>query len=406
MIGGADTHDRGRTLEEIRADVVERLRARSTEIEQSIFARVSDGLPDPAGSEDAEYLQGLRVAVAAVVDYGISGIAAEGGPPAVVPATALAQARRAARVGVGLDTVLRRYVAGHALLEDFVMQELDHEDRAMQKQALREILGASVVLLDRLIASVIGAYMLETKGSGRPASARNEQRVAMPSGAGSGTQRERILEAMVELVAERGFARVSVKLLTGRAGVSSRTFYQCFESLEDCFLAVLDWGLERVAGLIEEAFARESNWRDGARTTLASLLVFYDTEPQMARIWFIEALASGSWALERRERNVALLRSMIVRHWAPPDDERPEPLAVSGVIASVLGLIHTHLVTKQPEPLVGLLGPLMGIVMTPYLDAQGIAQEVERGERLARDSDRRRLLGARPGEGARGAAGS
>jgi AcrR family transcriptional regulator len=198
------------------------------------------------------------------------------------------------------------------------------------------------------------------------------------------TQRERILDAMVEVAAERGYAGVSVKLLTTRAGVSSRTFYECFAGLEDCFLAVLDRGLERVSGLVAEAFAREVGWRDGVRTALASLLVFYDSEPQMARIWFIEALASGSWALERRERNVALLKTMIVEHWAIADEEGPEPLAVSGVIASVMGVIHTHLVTKQPQSLIELLGPLMGLVVTPYMDAAGVAREVGRGTQLTR----------------------
>ncbi len=111
-----------------------------------------------------------------------------------------------------------------------------------------------------------------------------------------------------------------------------------------------------------------------------------DSEPLLARIWFVDALAAGSWALERRAHNIALLRSMIVeRLWPTPREEPPEPLIVAGIIASVLGLIHTHLLTKEPAPLIDLLGPLMGLVTAPSLDARGFAREIEMGSQLARE---------------------
>jgi AcrR family transcriptional regulator len=199
------------------------------------------------------------------------------------------------------------------------------------------------------------------------------------------SRRERILAAMVEVVAERSFERTSVKLVAGRAGVSTSTFYEEFKSLRDCFVAVLDLGLERGGELIAQAFAREERWQDGVLGALASLLVFFDSEPSLTRIWFVEALAAGSWALERREHINRMLRSTIVEHWVIRGEEPPEPVAAGGVMASVLGIIHTHLVTERPEPLIELLGPLMGLVTTLYLDKQDVAREVERGAQVGRD---------------------
>jgi len=190
---------------------------------------------------------------------------------------------------------------------------------------------------------------------------------------------------MVELAAERGFAGVSVKLLTAWAGVSTRTFYEEFEDLRECFEAVLDLALERAGGLILQAYAREQRWQDGVLGALASLLVFFDSEPALTRVWFVQALAAGSWALQRREQIAGMLRSMIVEHWAVRGEQPPDPVAATGVMASVLGLIHTHLVTEQPEPLIELLGPLMGLVTSLYLDKQDVAREVQRGAQLARE---------------------
>ena len=85
-------------------------------------------------------------------------------------------------------------------------------------------------------------------------------------------------------------------------------------------------------------------------------------------------------------RTISLLRSTIVeRFWPTPREERPRPLILAGLIASVLGLIHTHLLTKEPTPLIDLLSPIMGLVTAPYLDTHDVAREIEMGSQLARE---------------------
>lgn len=136
-----------------------RLRVQRHEIEAAIVARVRDGVPDPAGRDDGEYLQGLLDAIGAALDYGLDGLA--DATTMAVPAAAMAQARRAARVGVGLDTVLRRYLAGYALLEGFVVREAERASLAEPGHVLRQMLETQAVLLDRLIPAITGAYLQE-----------------------------------------------------------------------------------------------------------------------------------------------------------------------------------------------------------------------------------------------------
>jgi hypothetical protein len=96
------------------AALAARLRDRREEIEAAALARVFaiSELPAVGGSE---YAQGLRDAVSAGIAFGIEGV--ERGDDAVgpVPSVLLSQARLAAASGVSLDTVLRRYLAGHVL---------------------------------------------------------------------------------------------------------------------------------------------------------------------------------------------------------------------------------------------------------------------------------------------------
>jgi len=197
-------------------------------------------------------------------------------------------------------------------------------------------------------------------------------------------RRARIIQAMVEVIAERGYARVSVSLVTARAGVSRRTFDSLFGSTEDCLAAVFDLGLERTAELMTDAFEKAETWQGGLRTALASLLVLLDAEPVLARVWLVESLAAGGWALEHRERNLQALRDLVLSSWPGSEDWSSPPLAAEGVLASVLGIVHAHIVAGKPEPLIGLLGPLMGIVAAPYLSPRAAAREIERGDDLAR----------------------
>jgi DNA-binding PucR family transcriptional regulator len=132
------------------AQLHERLLARRAEIEQAILTRVY-AVSDPAEVGDPAYAEGLRAAVAAAIDYSLDGIqSSERNPPPIPPAL-LVQARIAARSGVGLDTVLRRCVSGHALFSDFLVEEAQ---KAASGIALKDVLRAQATLLDRLIAAI------------------------------------------------------------------------------------------------------------------------------------------------------------------------------------------------------------------------------------------------------------
>ncbi|HTA15818.1 MAG TPA: hypothetical protein VK781_13265 [Solirubrobacteraceae bacterium] len=202
-------------------------------------------------------------------------------------------------------------------------------------------------------------------------------------------RRERIMRAMVQAVCEEGFAGVSVASLRVRSKVSGRALYEAFDSRESCFLAVLDEGHRRASEVVSQAFEQTHGWLEGVRAALAGLLRLFDAEPGLARVCIVESLAAGPWALERREQHVAALTLRMAGYWGELAPQEPHPFANEGVVASVLGVIQNHLLAERPEPLVGMLGPLMGLVLAPYLDGQAVAEEVERSGALAQ-----RLLGA------------
>jgi PucR C-terminal helix-turn-helix domain/GGDEF-like domain len=139
-------------------ELAARLRERREEIEGAVLARV-EAVSDPTEVEDPEYGQGLREAVGGALEYGIAGIEAGEEHRPAPPPQLLAQARRAARHGVSLDRVLRRYFAGYSLLSDFVVREADAAGLAAAE--LQRLLWSVSSLLDDLVAVVAQEHARE-----------------------------------------------------------------------------------------------------------------------------------------------------------------------------------------------------------------------------------------------------
>lgn len=160
--------------------VLRRLRTRRGELEQAVLARVRMVVPDPAGEQDAEYLEGLRATVAAAIDYCLTGLEqGEQQQPIAIPVEAVKQARRAARGGVGLDVVLRRYMVGQASFSDFILEEVDRLEPEDGGNALRGILRTLAALLDALVSAVAREYVGERERAGRTREHRLLERVRL-----------------------------------------------------------------------------------------------------------------------------------------------------------------------------------------------------------------------------------
>jgi len=90
-----------------------------------------------------------------------------------IPSAAAEQARRAARSGTKLDTMLRRYATGDRVLGDFIMDEADR----FPSDVLRAVLRAQGPQVDRLMAAVATEYMNELARMRRSPSQRLAERV-------------------------------------------------------------------------------------------------------------------------------------------------------------------------------------------------------------------------------------
>jgi hypothetical protein len=148
------------SLDEACSALASRLRRRLPELEASIATRVYS-ISDPGEVADPTYLHSLNGALTVALDYALDVIElGERRAPGVPPAL-LAEARLAARASVALDTVLRRYFAGNALLGDFLVEEAERAE--VSSSALRRLLRRQATLFDRLVEAVSEEHIREAK---------------------------------------------------------------------------------------------------------------------------------------------------------------------------------------------------------------------------------------------------
>ncbi|WP_445150371.1 TetR/AcrR family transcriptional regulator [Baekduia sp. Peel2402] len=188
------------------------------------------------------------------------------------------------------------------------------------------------------------------------------------------SQRERMLVAMAEACAAKGYANVAVADVIERARVSRRSFYEHFSNKEECFLAAYDAG---VGGLLDEVADAEEAARSAAGPT-AGLLVaaragtetylhLLADNPAFARTFLIEVLGAGPEALARRDAVHQRFADRLaeahaaIRASAAAALPAPAPYVFRAAVGAIHELVTQKLLSDGPEALPELLDAVLEV---------------------------------------------
>jgi hypothetical protein len=152
------------SLEELEAELVERLRARLHELEAVIIMYLRSSSDElTRGDGDAQFAIGQREAVAACLECWLLALGRGGSWSGAIPSAVDMQARRAVRWDLSLATTLGRYVGAHALAWELVLEEaqsIPNADRRME--VLRRAWTSTASLLASLVRAVCETYTAES----------------------------------------------------------------------------------------------------------------------------------------------------------------------------------------------------------------------------------------------------
>ncbi|HEX3174715.1 MAG TPA: TetR/AcrR family transcriptional regulator [Solirubrobacterales bacterium] len=191
-------------------------------------------------------------------------------------------------------------------------------------------------------------------------------------------QRERIITALVDTVAERGYNATTVANITKAASVSRRTFYEHFADKEACFLAAYEMVTEHIAAAMRAAAESFDDWPEKVRAALATMLSFLAGEPELARLCMIEPVAAGGEIGARHRASMQGLVEILKAGRPEHGGRRPLPEATEEtLVGGIVSLIVREISADRAEQLEELLPDLIELTLAPYIGP-------EEAERLAR----------------------
>jgi len=187
-------------------------------------------------------------------------------------------------------------------------------------------------------------------------------------------QRDRILTAVVDAVAERGYDATTIAAITDGASVSRRTFYEHFSGKEECFLAAFEMIVEHVRRSMVGAARGEDDWPGQVRAALSSLLGFFASEPELARFTMIAPIAAGG-EIGNRYREAVRSFAAILRAGRPDRSDAGSTAADEALVGGLVTLIARQINSGRTEQLEDLLPDLVDLVLATY---PGGSQQPER----------------------------
>ena len=151
------------------------------------------------------------------------------------------------------------------------------------------------------------------------------------------SQRQRILDASLDVVGERGYGEATVAHFTAAAGVSRTTFYEQFRNKQEAFLTAYDEFGERF--LADIAAATGNSPAEVLAASAERLVEWGQRRPFACRAFLLEIHAVGEPGFEHRDRAMHLAEDLFERvaGWlrdVDPSLPAPPPLVGRAVVAA------------------------------------------------------------------------
>jgi AcrR family transcriptional regulator len=203
---------------------------------------------------------------------------------------------------------------------------------------------------------------------------RSPRRPATPTHHFDGyTTTERLIGAVAEVIAERGYQAMSSRAVAERASISLSTFYAHFADKEDAVVAALQRSEAQIFASVIPAARRAPDWRLAVRASIEAMLAYFAAEPTFAHLALVDVHGSGLKALAQRDRAVDSLVAMLA---APAYAENPEAPAVAGeaIGAAIYALLRHQLQQNGAESLPELAALATYMTLAPFVGSEEACQ--------------------------------
>jgi AcrR family transcriptional regulator len=181
----------------------------------------------------------------------------------------------------------------------------------------------------------------------------------------AGHKRRRMMDAMAELCAERGYEATKIADIVRRAGVARKTLYDNFDGKEDLFLTAFTTAQRELTMAVDAACAESDGiWQKRVEAGLAAVLEFFAARPAVARMCMVEALSATPQASARYDAAVGGFVELL-RRSAPAESGLPGTIEET-LVGGVAWILNQRIRHGDAPGLTDLLPELSEFLLSPY----------------------------------------
>jgi AcrR family transcriptional regulator len=188
-----------------------------------------------------------------------------------------------------------------------------------------------------------------------------------PRGPVAASQRERILAAAEQLIAERGCGGTTIEAIVKLAKVSSVTFYEHFADKEACFVAAFERAASETRERLGEVAPPELGWEAQVRRGIATLLALIEAKPARARMCLVEAAMGGPALRIRYEATLDIAAAKLREGRAFAGTAELSETAEEAAVGGLAWLLRERLELERGRGVRELAPRMTEIALSPYL---------------------------------------
>ncbi len=190
------------------------------------------------------------------------------------------------------------------------------------------------------------------------------------------SQRERIVDATAAIVAEKGFAGLTIPEIASRANVSHETFYEMYPTKHAAFLGAQKVGLHQALRVTVDAYdTHATEWHAGVAAGMHALMEYVCSEPSHAHLTLVDTFGASPEAIEIRDSALQAFTAYLQPGFenASPGVDVPE-VAAEAVAGGIWQVLHHYIEQDRVHELCDAAPQVIYLTLSPFLGPDAAAE--------------------------------
>jgi AcrR family transcriptional regulator len=178
-------------------------------------------------------------------------------------------------------------------------------------------------------------------------------------------KRDRILDAVMDLMASKGYQALTIADIAQHAAISLTTFYACFESKDAAVVAALRRGADRILDVTEPAYREAPDWARGVGAGLHAVFAYLMLERPFAQFGGVEVHTGSPLIVAVRDQLTSAARRFLTDGYT--DHPHVQPVVGEAIMASIDAMLFDQVGRRDRTRLYELAPTATYLALVPFV---------------------------------------